>query len=405
LLGGGWRQGHSDDPIYWGDFLANSTDTILVTLNYRLGIFGFIAFPPFFDTNVGITDQQIALEWVHTHIRSFGGDPTKITLAGQSAGAISVTIHMTSDKMIQKPLFNKAILHSNPMLLDFRTIEQSIPYTLEFASIIGCASGYRQAIVECILSKDAQDVLDAQEQVIWIPFPLSLKDDIPWQPVIDNDIIFEQPHQLIAKGHIMPNVSVIIGMVQNESTSFVYGPKPTPLDPLLYVGMLTAWFGQETTGKILKYYPSQLDSRNSLSQLVTDYFWTCSIRKAAQSLSQRVPTYLFVFEYSPIVDPLNNTTYCKHGRSCHGADLTYVFHSAKLAGYDFNSVQEEKLSRLMLGIWTNFAKDAKPWDLYDKSKEELAVFTEHGMDTKHKYHVDQCNLWDIIGEKSYNSVL
>jgi carboxylesterase type B len=84
--------------LYEGSYLANDSNIVVVTINYRLGALGFLVLGDEVDGNFGIKDQRLALEWVQENIRNFGGNPGAVTLSGESAGAMSVAIHMTSDK-------------------------------------------------------------------------------------------------------------------------------------------------------------------------------------------------------------------------------------------------------------------------------------------------------------------
>lgn len=110
IHGGGFYEGSGDDQQYGPDFLIND-NVILVTTNYRLGVFGFMSLgTPEYSGNMGLKDQQLALQWINDNIESFGGDRKRITLFGHSAGSASVHFHVLAPS--SKGLFNRAIMMS-----------------------------------------------------------------------------------------------------------------------------------------------------------------------------------------------------------------------------------------------------------------------------------------------------
>src|SRR5207244_566262 len=116
IHGGAFTGGQSHDSIYWGDYFANSTlPVVLVSLNYRLGAFGFLVSPPIIENNLGIQDQMLALQWVSSNVAYFGGDPSKVTIFGQSAGGASVAVHLTIQPQESESPFSRAIIHSDPL--------------------------------------------------------------------------------------------------------------------------------------------------------------------------------------------------------------------------------------------------------------------------------------------------
>lgn len=107
--GGGWEVGSGMMPLYWANRMANdATPMIVVTINYRLGALGWLVAEGLNESNLGFQDQQLAMGWVQKNIQSFGGDPKRVTIAGQSAGGISISIHLTSPSSY--PYFSKAII-------------------------------------------------------------------------------------------------------------------------------------------------------------------------------------------------------------------------------------------------------------------------------------------------------
>jgi len=121
IHGGGFRAGSASDPSYESEHLVNTTNVIVVLLQYRLGVLGFLATGNGRDDikgNYGILDQRLAIAWVKANIEVFGGDPNQITLFGQSAGAQSTALHFITQDM--QSFFQQAIIESAPFTVPFR---------------------------------------------------------------------------------------------------------------------------------------------------------------------------------------------------------------------------------------------------------------------------------------------
>jgi len=196
IHGGGWVTGAGSDAMYWGDFFANTTDTIVVTFNYRLGALGFLVLPADADTlvgNFGFLDQRMALQWVSRNIPSFGGGGA-VTLQGQSAGGISVATHLTAPKSFG--LFQQVAVLSNPTAIALRPIENCTHFSNAFARHLGCDLSDRT----CLEAKNASEILAAQMLVrpdILPPFPLDNSMISPWMIVVDHVNVLDSPSRLV----------------------------------------------------------------------------------------------------------------------------------------------------------------------------------------------------------------
>jgi len=323
-------------------------------------------------------DQRLALQWVHDNIAAFGGNPDRVTIFGQSAGGISVATHVTSpilDGTTEGPsLFWRAIIESNPFLLRFRNVSQDARRGLEFSRLLSCLP----KDVACLRGRNITEILAAQAQFHWVPseWPPNTLDDLPWQPSIDGHRVLGQPSEMIAAGlfHGLPkdngNLSaVLLGNVMNETLSFIDGFLKKPLPSLDYEALLLLWFGTSAQ-KVLQFYPPNgIDERSSLSRLTSDLYMNCPTRSAAKNfVRHNIPTFLYSFLYPPIKDFWNDFTYCRHA-ACHGAELTFVFHSASFCGYPFQNENETKLSWSVLNYWTSFARGT--WGSEGKLREDL----------------------------------
>jgi para-nitrobenzyl esterase len=170
IYGGAFLQGGANKPLYYGDKLA-SKGTIVVTLNYRLGALGFlVSTPDGLFGNYGLADQKLALQWVRDHISSFNGDANRITVFGESAGAMSIGLQYLDQQYHKSlalrpipPLFHSIILQSNPLGYKYRSVT--------IANFLG--NSYKQLLdcedVSCLLSESVGVCLYEQAKVSHTP--------------------------------------------------------------------------------------------------------------------------------------------------------------------------------------------------------------------------------------------
>jgi acetylcholinesterase/cholinesterase len=150
--GGNFLRGYSGGFLYDGQYIANTTSTIVVTVNYRLAAIGFLVYGRDSDAiegNFGFKDQRLALQWVQDNIAAFGGDPGEVTIWGQSAGAVSVALHMTTVR--SSGLFNKAIMESEPIKITLKDKTDALRLGRDLARELGCGNND----ISCLFSKEA----------------------------------------------------------------------------------------------------------------------------------------------------------------------------------------------------------------------------------------------------------
>jgi carboxylesterase type B len=412
IHGGGFVIGSSADPTYDGAYTAARGDVVVVTINYRLGALGFLsgikdkATGEEINGNFGLLDQILALKWVRDNISAFGGDPARVTIYGESAGAMSVGIHMVSSPGSQG-LFRAGIMESNPLGLPYKTLKEGASIAHRFAGNLGCAKDD----VSCMRDKLAWVVLDAQVQkdLLWPAVFHGLRDLLVWSPVIDGTVVTGQPVAAIAEGKL--NTPVIIGTNENEGLLFIEiakaGLRKETLSGLDYRLMIDFMFrNHKVRTKIYeKYPPYKEDNTKLISRLVSDYFFTCPSLYAARYTG--LETWSYQFDQVSSFNIWPHTPACAEA-VCHGDELVYVFHSAENRGYSFTPAENE-LSELMVDYWTNFAKHLDPngaavnWPPYGKDALSL-IFVTPVEDIKTKSGlVANCQLWDEIGYDLHTS--
>jgi len=209
IHGGAFVVGCSSQSLFWGDYFANTTDVIFVSFNYRLSALGFLYTGNDITGNYGILDQILALQWVKANIQNFGGDPNNILLFGQSAGAMSIAIHLTSPYSFANRYFHKAILESDPFTIQYRTPQESMQYAETFAIYLGCFVND----TKCLRSKSATQIIEAASITFVIPRKF-FSELLQWEPTVDGVLVLDQPLNLLRSGTFSQHIITHICLVQ-----------------------------------------------------------------------------------------------------------------------------------------------------------------------------------------------
>ncbi|XP_062374187.1 crystal protein [Sardina pilchardus] len=414
--GGDFIAGTASKPLYDGRFISNFTHTVVVSVAYRLGAFGFLVSGKDSKTsavgNYGILDQQAGLLWIQQNIAVFGGDPTKVTIFGESAGAQSVSLHL----MIQssKPLFKQAVFQSLPFSIPLKTRHDALKLGKDFAKQANCS----MKDIVCLLSLSPQAVLAAQiksSSKVINPFRF-LEMFETWGPYIDGELIKEQAVTAFQKGHWQKEKPVLLGTTSEEGVIFVFGVFTKPVSPVECTVYTTAIFKQHTIRILRKYLPlyKDADRRDMLSQIVTDYVFLCPSRRAARAGALAGSSvWMYVFDHVAS-DPRvwSGMSMCyKH--VCHGAELPFLFGSAGVGNFSL-ATPERLLSNRMLCHWGAFAHAGDPssrleqsdfcrqqrppaWPRYAGSSGWLVMNFTVRAHAQAGSRNDMCDFWDKLG--------
>lgn len=412
IYGGAFIYGSNADPRYDGAYTAAFGDVVVVTMNYRLGAFGFLAGVKDKKTgeeingNFGILDQILALEWVRDNIAAFGGDPDKVTIYGESAGAMSVGLHLLSSPR-SEPLFRAGIMESNPLGLPYKSLKQSRSIAKEFASNLGCTADD----IECMRDALPEVVLDAQAQkdFIWPALFHGIRDMLVWAPVIDGEVLTAQPIEAALNGKLTK--PVIIGTNANEALIFVEKAKSglgwktvSGFDYRLTMDFI--FRDRDLREKIYeKYPPVSGDNTALISKALTEYLFTCPSLDAASHAAGQ--TWSYLFDHKPSFNIWAQFPSCADA-VCHSVELPFVFHTAENEGRSFTAGENE-LSNLMVGYWTGFAKNTDPdgaggvWPEFNPGSLNLVLVTPVKDIQAKPDTTDDCEFWDGIGYNLRNS--
>lgn len=362
IHGGDFIAGSASKPMYDGRFISNFTHTVVVNLEYRLGAFGFLVSgkDPLSSAtgNYGILDQQAALFWVQQNIATFGGDPSKVTIFGESAGAQSVSLHL----MIQssKPLFKQAVMQSLPFSIPLKSRHDALRLGKDFAKETNCSV----SDFVCLLSLTPQAVLAAQMKTsskIVNPFRF-LEVFETWGPHIDGELIKEQAITAFQKGDWQTDKALLLGTTSEEGVLFVYGVFNKPVSVVEATVYVAAIFKQHALKILHKYLPlyHEADRRHMLTQIVTDYVFLCPSRRSARAgMAAGSQVWMYIFDHVASDHSVwSGLTFC-YEHVCHGAELPFLFDSAPVANYSL-TLSEKLLSNRMLCYWGAFAHTGDP---------------------------------------------
>jgi carboxylesterase type B len=254
VYGGSFLNGSSAIPLYDGAYLSATQNVVVVTFNYRVGALGFLAGVEGLTGNYSLLDQQLALQWVADNIRAFGGDRLQVLLFGQSAGAISVGLHLLSIPS-SEGFFAAALTESNPLALPLKSPAQAAEFGTCLQMLLACPSGD----LACLRAKSAADIVAAQsaEVLTFEGLAQGFSGFLVWAPVLDGTLITQQPLAGASAGLPKP---LLLGTNLDEGTLFIYSALQELNLPVLPAGLYETivrdLFGMIDAMQILQVYPA-----------------------------------------------------------------------------------------------------------------------------------------------------
>jgi carboxylesterase type B len=414
IHGGAFEQGLGNCALYNSSTFAEKK-IVSVVINYRLGALGFLASKSM-QGNYGFLDQRMALQWANDNIKNFGGNPKAITIAGQSAGGMSVGSHLISPA--SKGLFANSIMESNPLGLPFHTRESATTNANDVFAYLGCASDD----IACMQSKSVDEILDAQKNAIKLDFDTLLLNFLPFSPMVEvNGEIPDQPLYALAKGQVNSYGPIMSGSLYDEGQLFVYELFTKPLNEAEYNLIVNGVFGMKASKKIFEKYPFSLidgntDGRNVFNVLATDLLFYCPLRnitKGYQTVladTTKLPAYIYRFKHVMSFDCWGeNYTFCV-GSCCHGSELPFVF-NVFTDGKDVTyqpTKDEIMLTEDLSAAWSNFITSGNPnKGLYTLPQEYPQYYSESDVvivldepdnqNIQSHVRTEYCDLWDSLG--------
>lgn len=434
IHGGAFKDGYAGGLeyglLYNASAWVNNTLSVVVAINYRLGAMGFLyqGGSTGIQGNYGLMDQELALQWVRQNIAPFGGDPTKITVIGQSAGAMSIAAHLS--RPAASGLFDSAIMHSEPFALPFRNVATGQDLSNVFAKFANCSDGSASAnwtaVEACIRALNSSQVLATQtaaQKDLLADWQRILDLFVPWTPTAGTPFLPTAPLLAFQTGQIL-DVPIILGTVANESNLFINFAFSSNVSELEYEIALDAIMGFGAGPKIVAEYPTPAppptDFRIQLSAVATDALFVCPVRNATSSVTlasgRTSPIYLYWYAH---VESFNEAAWgpvypfidC-WPIACHGSELVELFHPDNPALGTNYTAAENELTLTMQWYWANFAATGAPgtgyagspmfWPAYNVSDRSLMYFQAGGNSVATNWRGEQCDFWDAqVGYNFY----
>ncbi len=373
IHGGSFTTGAGSMDVYSGQNLARK-GVMVVTINYRLGALGFLAHPALsaesdrgVSGNYGLLDQVAALQWVQRNAAAFGGDPSRVTVFGESAGAISILDLLVSP--LAEGLFQRAIAESG-ILLDSGF---GVSTTSDLATAERAGEDFAKSLgVDSAGDVAAQLRALTPEQLLAAgPSPATLLEiGLTWKPIADGYVLADAPTRLWAAGEQM-SVPLLIGSNKDEGNAFLGG---LSIPPDQYDTYMHKVFGPYADEALALYpAPQPSDVLPALSRMLTEVGFASTARFAAREMSavntSAAAVYLYQFTRVPLNNPLG---------AFHGVEIPYVFgNTALFSGLGTLEKADYDLSAAIMGYWTRFAASGDPngggdpqWPAYQAGSDQ-----------------------------------
>jgi para-nitrobenzyl esterase len=416
--GGSYQNGGSNESRLNGTWNAAQRDVVVVTINYRLNVFGFLASKSLRNRDpanttgaYGILDQRAALAWVQRNIEGFGGDPARVMLTGESAGGASVYNHLV--RPASWGLFARAVPESGgyTLILPQPTSKEYEADFMRLMRKVGCAS------IACLEVADGDALVRAAVE-------------LDFEPVVDGVDLSDQISELLSKGRVAPGVPIMAGATredlaypiwaapdatidcepasctQADFAAFVQKLRPTFGWNASVAQLVTDAYGDEIAlpgGSYSRWYWAA-------HHLGSDYTMICPARRSVAAVASAhggaSTGFLYLFSHAP-----DGPSGAYPSLAHHASEIPFVFHDNSAVGPnapEFHiSRREWPLADAMAGAWAEFAATGRPrpsWPPYTQD-EAWMVFGATaagggGGNVTHQLKSDRCSLWDATGEAS-----
>lgn len=398
FYGGAFVQGLSN--YFDGTAYSSFHDVVFVSFNYRVGPFGFLATEDgHVKGNMGILDQLEALRWIKKHIKSFGGDPDNVTVFGESAGAICISLHLLSP--LSNGLFHRAILQSGSSCYysaAWRSIDQS-KYVVSHLNRHGAEVKNGREIVEFLSDKSSTDIVKMLGE--------------GFNPTVDGVFLSDVPLNLYRSGKFNP-IDVIIGFNTNEGMQFIERlkqrfsifPKESAENLLKTIVFNQFYRGRPNADEIyrtlhstyIEKASSALELQQKLVEVYGDILFILPALTQASLHSQRGRTYLYQFDHRPFFSHYPSWVVADHGN-----EIPYTIGEPFLDRMpDVWSEEERMFSSMILSYWSNFARTGDPndsslrmWPRFDETKKEFMVLRhQNHLTIDNNFQPEKLSIWN-----------
>ncbi|XP_075530990.1 acetylcholinesterase-like [Dermacentor variabilis] len=410
IHGGAFTLGSANMAKSSGVLLAALGDVVVVSMNYRLGILGFMnANSPAAPGNVGLLDQNMALKWAQRNIGHFGGDPERVTLFGESAGSMSVHAQIMSP--LSQGLFKRAVLMSGTMysLDTWDTVPESMAKADKVANVVGCSNGgtielstNAEEILDCMRNKSADELVKASLEV-------TAPKLAPFAPTYHNEFLPRNPIVALKRG-FFSSVEVLAGVTSDEGAAFLL----IPLVPELLVEDLQGSIPEELVKSLrsalwqvikndipdtLETYTqgAPKDDNNALRRQYIDYLsdrlFNCPLQFFVEKHSEKDnKVFTYVFAHKTAMLPLPGWM-----GAPHGSDVAFAF------GYPYAAnphSPDGRMAEAFMRMLTSFAEKGIPelpnnetWPHYSKDSPSVMVLNNGQFNETQGFRSSYCERW------------
>jgi para-nitrobenzyl esterase len=408
IHGGGFSAGAGSDVD--PRRLAEAGPMVVVTTNYRLGMLGFLGLPGLPGSgSFGLLDQQQALRWVQRNIAAFGGDPARVTVAGESAGADSVCAQLSGSA----GLFHRAILQSGGCS------PANIIDVIRPGTGAGGDTWKPRQLVESAGRRVAQKLgCDEPDTVLDCLRELPVREltrvtGTYWSPAVGTELLPERPSDLVAADRLPP-VPLLAGTTRNEGalfTSIFFDQAGTPVTARSLRALLSAAAGPRAAAAGRAYRPGDRSPGRIWSEVITDRAYACPALAGYRALATRAP--LFAYEFTDTSAPAAFAARPEDlaDGATHGAELAYLFDPYPSDPYPSDAAPgrpaltppQQALASALVGAWARFVVRGDPggelvWPRWDGDGPILSIGSaSQGMVPKPAAEfaaAHRCTLWE-----------
>jgi len=411
VYGGGFYSGSNSLWIYNGKTLAAFGDVIIVSLNYRVGSFGYLSTGDGrIKGNFGMKDQVIALTWIKDNIEAFGGNPASVTIFGESSGASSAGLHQMSEH--SRHLFTRAIYQSGSpdSQWSFMTQKQARSRSEIFFRKVNCHMHEEKALLTCLRGLSAKTILD--NEGVDNRFMV-----FPWVPSVDGDFLVDTPYNLLKNGSFQ-HKDAILGVNRDEGTFCILFALPgfskdnSSLQSYEMfqtgVDIIAHDLNRFQRDQIKQLYTvadgRDMDAnRDALDKVCGDRSFTCPTEELAEFYDKaNISTYFYYLTYRATEE-----VWPSWMGVIHGADIQWIF-GMPLNKSGSYTEEEKEFSRTIMSYWVNFAKTGDPngHSLPDWPKFSTRTHPEYLELRGHKdfvkmntFRQNYCSVWREINKE------
>ncbi|XP_055381814.1 esterase B1-like [Condylostylus longicornis] len=381
IHGGGFSSGSGNSDLYGPDYIIKE-NIVLVTINYRLGIFGFLSFPEGgISGNAGLKDQQMALKWIHENIKNFNGDPNNITLFGESAGAVCVHYHCLTET--SRKYFRKAIIQSGTAKMHWALQEDPSYKARKLSELLGLKKSATDTEISEFLTSYS-DIKKMHQNMYNVLSQREKKRDVmmPFRPSLEPysaDAMIICPFSNSIKDQNLQNLSIIFGCTSSEGMVILENefPRLEKFNGSDYARWVPYKFGisesdsrfSKIINEIKTFYMKdsevKMDNLNPFINYLSDIHFIYEFYNTIQEHIKYQPSsnlYAYKFSFVGELNLYKNLLGYKHlDGAAHADELFYIFKQTLFMNYDLKpETREDRIVQTMCRMWMNFAKYGNP---------------------------------------------